>query len=111
MKAIVTGGAGFIGHHLVSMLVEQGVDVYVLDKRTYAATKWGFIVDLIGSKNIVQSDVCDYESISILVAEINPIAAEKRHQQGWVDEITDDVDDAIVSCTCETDPVVMSSCC
>jgi urocanate hydratase len=30
-----------------------------------------------------------------LVAEINPIAAHKRHDQGWVDVITDDVDDAI----------------
>lgn len=31
MKALVTGGAGFIGHHLVSSLVARGDEVVVLD--------------------------------------------------------------------------------
>ncbi|CCD95589.1 putative NAD dependent epimerase/dehydratase family protein [Bradyrhizobium sp. ORS 375] len=34
MKVLVTGGSGFIGHHLVSALVARGSDVRVLDIRS-----------------------------------------------------------------------------
>src|SRR6267154_4012357 len=37
MKAIVTGGAGFIGSHLVGALLDDGFEVHIIDN--YAAGK------------------------------------------------------------------------
>lgn len=39
MRALVTGGAGFIGSHFVHRLVDSGNEVVVLDKLTYAGNR------------------------------------------------------------------------
>jgi dTDP-glucose 4,6-dehydratase len=39
MSILVTGGLGFIGSHYVRLLVDQGEDVIVFDKLTYAGNK------------------------------------------------------------------------
>ena len=40
MKAIVTGGAGFIGSHLVEELILNGAEVHVLDNMISGHTEY-----------------------------------------------------------------------
>ena len=59
MKYLVTGGAGFIGSHLVDKLIEQGNDVVVIDNLST-----GNLKNLNPKANFFKEDVCDFEKIS-----------------------------------------------
>lgn len=61
---LVTGGAGFIGSHLVDYLIEKGHHVVVVDKLTYAGNV-SHLSDAQATHKLecVQGDICDTEGI------------------------------------------------
>ena len=67
MRALVTGGAGFIGSHLVDRLVSQGDEVIVVDNLSSGVI--GFIQGHIDSGNVDfhQIDLKDLDSLKPLM--------------------------------------------
>lgn len=54
MKALITGGAGFIGSHLVELLIKTGWDISVVDNLYTGVNN---ISDLVKFGNIMFSDI------------------------------------------------------
>ncbi|MCF8338050.1 MAG: urocanate hydratase [Bacteroidales bacterium] len=54
-----------------------------------------FVTSGLGGMSGAQPKAGDIAGVVSIVAEVNPKAAHKRHEQGWVDEITEDVDEVI----------------
>jgi len=54
-----------------------------------------FVTSGLGGMSGAQPKAGNIAGVVSITAEINPAAAYKRHQQGWVDEIVDEVDKAI----------------
>ncbi|CAL9499529.1 Bifunctional polymyxin resistance protein ArnA [Nocardiopsis dassonvillei] len=73
MKAVVTGGAGFIGSHLCDHLVAQGHEVVVLDDLST-----GSLENLVQLRDVpgfrfVQGDILDRALVDDLVAEADTV--------------------------------------
>ena len=71
MRALVTGGAGFIGSHLIDRLVSRGDHVTVLDN--LSSGKLEFINHHIESKNItlVNGDITDFDDVHNVMKDID----------------------------------------
>lgn len=57
MKILVTGGAGFLGSHIVDLLIEKGVETYVL-RSGFRSKKHPDIVNK--EAHIIEGDLLDY---------------------------------------------------
>lgn len=61
MKVLVTGGAGFIGGHLIDALLRQGAEVRVIDN--FATGKRENIERVKGQVTFFEGDICDPDAI------------------------------------------------
>ena len=67
MKILVTGGAGFIGSHIVEYLVERGDDVTILDN--LHSGKMQNLSKINNDTNFVNGDIRDYELLERLTKD------------------------------------------
>lgn len=71
MRVLVTGGAGFIGSHLVEQLVTRGDDVVVLDRRPADDPAWA---DLPGAVDVRRVDLADAEAVARAVVDVDAVS-------------------------------------
>ena len=69
MKVLVTGGAGFIGHHLVARLLEDGHDVRVLDNFSTGRRERLATADV----ELVEGDLRSYERVHTAVRGVEAV--------------------------------------
>ena len=54
-----------------------------------------FVTAGLGGMSGAQPKAGNIAGVVSITAEVNPAAAYKRHEQGWVDEVIEDADEAI----------------
>ncbi len=89
---LVTGGAGFIGSHLVDALLERGDRVTVLDRLSAGGSLENLAQhDAEPRMTFVRGDVCDGPLMDRLVAEVDAVvhAAAETHVDRSIDEPAD----------------------
>jgi dTDP-L-rhamnose 4-epimerase len=76
LKILVTGGAGFIGSHLVDALVEKGHQVRILDSIVEQVHGQNIPEHLNKNAEFIKADVCDAEAVREALEGIDVIYHE-----------------------------------
>ena len=71
MKCLVTGGAGFIGSHLVYSLLEKGNRVKVIDN--FSTGKIENLKELINDIELIKGDITDNKSINDAIKDVDVV--------------------------------------
>jgi len=71
LKVLVTGGAGFIGSHLVKALVKAGHQVKVLDNLSTGSIE--NLADVLNAVEFVKGDVRDYGTVEYAVGGVDAV--------------------------------------
>jgi UDP-glucose 4-epimerase len=98
-KSLITGGAGFIGSHLVDRLVEIGHDVIVIDDLSADCNDKFYFNE---SARYFQYDICDYENTHLLYKDIDYVfhlAAESRLQPAILNPVKAMEKNVVGTCT------------
>ena len=90
MKALVTGGGGFIGSNLVRALLERGDDVRVLDN--FSTGQRANLAGLEGDVQLVEGDLRSYERVHAAVR-----GAEVVFHQGALPSVPRSVQDPLTT--------------
>ena len=67
MRVLVTGGAGFIGSHIVDALIERGHECFVIDNLSSGSPE-----NLPDSVKLFEVDVCDRAAVAQVFDEVRP---------------------------------------
>lgn len=74
MKVLVTGGAGFIGGHLVDALLSEGASVKVIDN--FSTGRRSNLEHNLSRIELIEGDICDKDTISRAVDGVEVIFHE-----------------------------------
>lgn len=72
MKILITGGAGFIGSHIVDACVQRGDEVYIIDNLSTGNSE--NISQHVGNPHVqfLETDICDQAKIKEIFEKIRP---------------------------------------